>query len=79
MKYIIITIISLLAIFQTGQAQSNLDELIAVPLSQPGERGMLEIGLVHGGIEVQGCFFHDHNVSGFLTHVEKCDLLTLFP
>lgn len=35
-------------------AQSTLDELIAVPLSSPGERGLLEIGLVNGSIEVKG-------------------------
>ncbi len=48
-------IIAFQLVFGLGvSAQATLDEVIAVPLSSPGERGLLEIGLVHGSIEVKG-------------------------
>ncbi len=46
--------ITQLALCPVLSAQSTLDELIAVPLSNPGERGTLEINLVNGSIEVIG-------------------------
>jgi len=51
---IIAIIVAYLAVVQVVSAQSTIDELITVPLSDPGERGILEIDLVNGSIEVSG-------------------------
>lgn len=53
-KITIIIALVTLTLTQGLFAQSSLDELIAVPLTTPGERGVLEIDLVHGSIEVKG-------------------------
>ena len=53
MKNFIIMIAIALGIVTHASAQT-LNEQIAVPLSNPGERGILEIGLVNGSIEVSG-------------------------
>ena len=52
MKSLIILL--LLTIGQSVLAQDALDELIAVPLTYPGERGILEIDVVNGSIDVEG-------------------------
>ncbi len=53
-KLIILSFIALLAavISQPAKAQEGNKETIAIPLSKPGEKGTLEVGLVNGSINV---------------------------
>ncbi|MEQ9423014.1 MAG: DUF4097 family beta strand repeat-containing protein [Cyclobacteriaceae bacterium] len=51
-KIFIATIIAISTLH--AAAQDSFDELIAVPLSSPGDRGVLDLDIVNGSIEVKG-------------------------
>lgn len=54
-KLIYLCVFSLAAVIiaEDAKAQEANKEMIAIPLSKPGEKGMLEVGLVNGSINVE--------------------------
>ena len=48
-----IVLLSFLMAIAVGAGAQEFDETIAIPLSNPGERGKLEVGLVRGDIRIE--------------------------